>query len=200
MASKLTHTQAARKTGATLETLVTRILRTFDRATPSDIEAGARWYDEAGDLATELGARTGHGRLVAAAVIAPLSPRTTWTRNVDGAVRLLETDGASILPGLIGRNAANAQSIIRDGWDDPAESFNGPKTARFYANIIGDREAVTVDVWAARVAGVDEDKLGLTGVYDALEHAYRLAARRRGVDPATMQATTWVVARNGRAS
>ena len=197
---KLTHNQAARKAGATLETLVTRILRTFDRATPANIEAGALWYEEAGDLATELGARTGYGRLVAAAVIAHLSPRTTWTRNVDGAIHLLESHGEHVFPGLIGRNVENAQRVLSDGYDDPADSFTGPKTARFYANIIGDREAVTVDVWAARVAGVDEDKLALTGVYDALEHAYRLAVRRRSVAPATMQATTWIVARGGRAS
>jgi hypothetical protein len=37
-------------------------------------------------------------------------------------------------------------------------------------------------------------------VYPAIEHAYRVAAERVGVDPTTMQATTWVVARNGRAA
>jgi hypothetical protein len=63
---------------------------------------------------------------------------------------------------------------------------------------------VTVDVWAVRVAlGTRPDAeqcLTRVGVYDALEHCYRLAAQRAGVDPTTMQATTWIVARNGRAS
>jgi hypothetical protein len=31
-----------------------------------------------------------------------------------------------------------------------------------------------------------------------VEHAYVLAGRRLGVDPVTVQATTWIVARNGR--
>ena len=43
-----------------------------------------------------------------------------------------------------------------------------------------------------------EKALSRVGVYDAIEHSYRLAAARLGVDPVTVQATTWIVARNGR--
>jgi hypothetical protein len=61
-----------------------------------------------------------------------------------------------------------------------------------------------VDVWAARVAfGGRLDAaviLYRRGMYDAVERAYRLAAAQAGVPPATMQATTWVVARRGRAT
>lgn len=188
------HTAARRVFGVTLETIVSRILRTFDSASKADVEAGARWYDEAGDLAITLAAR--HGRTVeqTASVIAALSPRTTWSRNVAGAALLLAED--EVLPGLIGRNVTQARDALDRGFD----ALTGPKTSRFARNIAGDRESVTVDVWAARVAGLDEDLLQRVGAYDAVEHAYRLAARRRGVDPATIQATTWIVARNGRAS
>jgi hypothetical protein len=62
---------------------------------------------------------------------------------------------------------------------------------------------VTVDVWAARVAfGPRDDAeqvLSRVGVYDAVERAYQIAAQRLGVDPVTVQATTWIVARGGRA-
>ena len=191
----MSHDTHARKVfGISLETITRRILRTFDRATASDVEQGARWYDEAGDLAIDLAAQ--HGRTVeqTSAVIAALSPRTTWSRNVAGAVLLIAED--EVLPGLIGRNVETARTALDSGF----AALNGPKTSRFARNIAGDRESVTVDVWAARVADLDEDLLGRKGAYDAVEHAYRLAARRRGVDPATMQATTWIVARNGRAS
>lgn len=184
------------KAGVTLGTVVRRILRTFDRATVSDLEAGARWYDSAGELASSL-ATPEVPREHVAAVIAALSPRTSWARNIAGATALLQSGpGAARKTGCIGRNVETARTAKRHG----PGVLNGPKTQRFAANIIGDREAVTVDVWAARVAGIDERQLALVGVYDAIEHAYRLAARRRGVDPATMQAVTWVVARNGRAS
>jgi hypothetical protein len=46
-----------------------------------------------------------------------------------------------------------------------------------------------------------EDKvLTRAGVYQAVAQAYRTAAQRVGVTPSTMQATTWIVARNGKAN
>lgn len=196
----MSHDATARKVfGVTLETIVRRILKSFDSATPSNLEAGARWYDEAGQLAAELSDDDGViGVDHAAVVIAHLSPRTDWTRNVMGAVELIRHGQRG--NGIIGDNFQRALDSLALG--DPFESF-GPgasKTLNFARNIMGDREAVTVDVWACRVADLDELKLPRKGAYDAVAHAYRLAARRRGVDPATMQATTWVVARNGRAS
>lgn len=181
-----------------VETLARRILRTFDRANASDIESGAIWYNDAQSLALELAASTGRTAEEVAAVISHLSPRTPWARNMAGAVTLLLYGERA--NGILSANYSRAsKSLDHDG--DPIETFGGPKTRRFYLNILGDTGAVTVDVWAARVVGVnDENALRRFGVYDAIEHAYRLAAGRRGVAPTTMQATTWIVARNGRAS
>lgn len=199
MANKLDRSPDAslRRIDVTLETVVRRILRTFDRATASDIERGATWYDEAGDIVTQLGPKVG-GREYAAALISHLSPRTSWARNIAGAVAIANGDMSDNPEGCIGANVKRARLALAS--EDPISTLQGPKTRRFALNMLGDREAVTVDVWAARVAGVDETALSLVGVYDAIEHAYRLAARRRGVDPATMQATTWIVARNGRSA
>lgn len=197
----MSHDTTARAVfGVSLETIVRRIVRTFDSATPSDLESGARWYDEAGTLAESLAGQAG-SPLHAAVVIAHLSPRTTWTRNVTTATALVNhgPEAARAL-GAMGALVERALSSLE--FEDPLDSF-GPaalKTRSFALNIAGNREAVTVDVWAARVADLDENMLGRKGAYDAVAHAYRLAARRRGVDPATMQATTWVVARNGRAA
>jgi hypothetical protein len=185
-----------RRVGTSTRRAVASILATFDRATPSDMEAGATWYADARELALALGERGGWGVEHAAAVISHLSPRTTWTRNVAGATALLLAGKQA--PGTIGANYQRAMASLQS--ETPEDSFSGPKTLRFYRNITGDTEAVTVDVWAARVVGLGEAALQRQGVYDAVEHAYRLAARKRGVTPATMQATTWVVARNGRAA
>lgn len=198
----MSHDQTARKAyGVSLETLVCRILRTFDAATPAQIESGARWYDEAGDLASSLAHLAG-SREHAAAVISHLSPRTPWSRNVFAATALL-TGGAREAReyGAMSSNVERAEASLE--FADPIDSFgpSAPKTRSFYLNIVGDREAVTVDVWALRVAGIEDDRtVKRVGAYDAMAHAYRLAAGRRGVDPATMQAVTWIVARNGRSS
>lgn len=183
--------------GVSYETIIRRIVRTFDGATSTDLESGARWYDEAGALAATLSARHDLPLENVAGVIAGLSPRTSWARNVAGAVALLgEGPTAARRLGCIGRNVETAQRAKREG----LAAINGPKTSAFARNIAGDRESVTVDVWACRVADLDENLLGRKGAYDMVADAYRAAARRVGVDPATVQATTWIVARNGRAA
>lgn len=186
---------------------VNRIIATWNQATPSDVESGARWYGE--DSSAILSGMVAavndveFTREHAAAILSHLSPRTSWGRNVAGAFALV-TNGADAAREL-GCLSANVNRAVT-AWasEDPLSTLNGPKTKRFAWNLLGYTEAVTVDVWAARVALGDsvedpERVLSLVGVYDAIEHAYRLAARRAGVLPTTMQATTWVVARNGRA-
>lgn len=176
---------------------VENILTTWDRATAAQREAGATWYGEAREAALQLAGQAGSTLDTAAAVIAHMSPRTTWSRNVAGAVALMLTGDA---PGCIGANVARAQAAIDS--PDPLSTINGPKTRAFAANILGDTDAVTVDVWALRIAcgspTVDEKILSRKGGYATIADAYREAAALVGVSPATMQAATWIVARNGR--
>lgn len=185
---------------------VERILKVWQRATPSDVEAGARWYADGGLLLSVLVDNGAPSMEHAAAVVSHLSPRTSWQRNVMGAMEIVTRGPAAARrAGCLGANVDRAARSLAS--PTPLDTFGvkAPKTARFARNLLGDREAVTVDVWAARVAFGDvcadpEATLGKAGVYDATEHAYRLAARRAGVDPTTMQATTWIVVRNGRAA
>lgn len=181
------------KVGVTQRTVIERILRVYDQATPLEKEVGADWYEEAGAIVAHLGQESGWGRLHTAAVVAHLSPRFPWPRNVAAAEHLLLR--GMRLSGVIGRSYKAALRSLAA--DDPGETLTGPKTQRFYRNLLGDPEPVTVDVWAARAVSVTETQLARAGVYQALEHAFRLAARRRGITPAAMQATTWVVARGG---
>lgn len=193
-------TTLQRTAGTSVRACADRIVRTYQQATPDQRAAGAAWYGTAGALVDDLANRHGVTREHAAAVVAHLSPRTPWARNVNGARRLLE-DGTA--PGCIGANVDRARRALES--EDPLSTFgpDAPKTSRFAANILGDDDVVTVDVWAARVALGDRASDALlrrVGVYAALEHAYRLAAARVGVTPAEVQATTWIVARNGRAA
>lgn len=186
--------------GTSTRAMADRIVATFNRATPADIEAGAQWYGEGETFIRSLAAETGRDVETVAAVVAHLSPRTTWQRNLYGATMLLTTGTA---PTCIGDNVDRARKALDS--DSPRDSFgkNAHKTRRFMANLLGERDVVTVDVWAARVAfGPRDDAEALLkrqGVYGAVERAYVIAARRLGVDPVTVQATTWIVVRNHRA-
>lgn len=204
------------RAGITLETAVTRILRVWARATPADVEAGATWYGaDASAIVDSVAHAGGISRAHAAAVLSHLSPRTTWSRNVAAAHAVARAHATGEDRTLAGQNVGAIRANISRACaaldsTDPLETLNGPKTAAFARNLLGDRDAVTVDVWAARIAlspkwrrGQDDNAetvLGRAGVYGALAHAYRVAARRAGVDATTVQATTWVVVRNGRAA
>lgn len=193
--------------GTNVRHAVARILAAYDAASKSEMVEGLAWYPQAQQAAVSLADRFG-GVEYAAAVIAQLSPRTMWGRNLMGA-----TDMANgIVPAYcIGANVQRAKLALES--DEPLETINGPKTSRFARNIMGDESVVTVDVWAARLAlhgtrtnwrgenNTDAEKiLGRKGVYEAIEHAYKIAAQKRGVTPAQMQAITWVVSRNGRSN
>ena len=175
----------------TLKTLTNRILRVWESATPSDIEAGAVWYRDAQILAADLAGESIYDIEETAGIIAALSPRTFWSRNVVAAVAAVR--GREKPSGIIGRNWDTAQRIV-DG--EPADKvLRGPKTRAFAANIAGDTSRVTVDIWALRAVGLDETALSRKGIYEAIELAYQRAAAILGVEPATCQATAWVVTR-----
>jgi len=196
----MTHSRLLLDISESIRGVTARIMGVWTKATDSDKEAGSLWYVEGGRLVDRLATQSGRTRETVAAVLAHLSPRTRWTQTVTGATSLLLTGQA---PGHMGANVERARHALKS--DHPLDTINGPKTRCFARNLLGDTESVTIDVWALRVAmGDQEYEQGMIvrnlGLYRAFEHCYRLAARRAGVEPATMQATTWIVARGGRSS
>lgn len=206
------------RAGITFDQAVSNILTVWQACTAQDVENGAQWYGEAGAVVADMSAVTGHSRVRCAVVIAHLSPRTTWARNISAAWAVL-TAGikgedqwiAGRAAGAMGGNLTRAiDALTAFDNDDALATLKGPKTRAFALNILGDRDAVTVDVWAVRIAlspdwrrGMVDDaekSLSRAGVYAAIAEAYRVAAWSAGVDPTTMQASTWVRARNGRAA
>lgn len=180
------------------------------RCTPADIESGSRWYGGAEIIVQGIAAASGDTNETVAAVVAQLSPRTTWDRNVMGAWTLCLTGAQA--SGIMTANYGRAVSTLDAGraGQDPIATIKGPKTNSFARNILGDRTAVTVDAWACRIAldpdwrrgdsGDVERMLGRAGTYDAVANAYRVVAARLGIDATTLQASTWIRARNGRAA
>lgn len=199
-------TKTIRTHGQTLETVfgtttrkaVANVIRHWEAASAQDKAAGLLWYLEAGQYAQDMADAFGISRAHAAVAIAHLSPRTNWQANKAAAYALVR--GKHGKPaGIIGSNWSRAEASLES--PNPIATLRGKKTHAFALNILGDEDAVTIDVWAMRVALGEANETGLArvGAYEALEHVYRLAAKRVGVSPAVMQATTWIVAR-GRAA
>ena len=187
------HDKALAKVNTTFDETVERILSVYDRATDSQLEEGMQWYPLNGAWVVETAHATGYSIDTVAAVAAHLSPRIDWNILVP-RISLFLANGAD--KGLLKANVKLAKDAIVAS--DPLSTVKGKKTKAFAANLLGDLDAVTVDIWALRVAlpgKVKGTEPSLAGVHAALCDAYREAASRRGITPPSMQAVTWVVIR-----
>ena len=197
MAKNITPNEALAKIGLNVDTVTKRISRVFDKASQDQYVQGMAWYEVAGEICYELSQESEYVVAQVCAAMSQLSPRLRWGQNVDAIKALVRTGE---IPRYVMSGPANRarRALVSS---DPFGTF-GPKalkTQSFARNISGDLQAVTVDVWAARIAGVAEAQLKLVGVYEAIAHCYRLAAKRAGINPAQMQAITWIVIRGSAA-
>lgn len=181
------------------------ITKIFRQTTADDRIAGLGWYATAREVAAALDPAD---PARAAAVLAVLSPRTSWPLNV----KLAQDAYAGRKVGALGANVRKAAAILAGG--DPEDIVSGDKVRAFWRTIVdpSDPRAVVVDRHAFDVAcdQVTSDAtrgayLGRKGKYAELADLYRRAARIISREtgqtwtPAAVQATTWVYWRRERA-
>ena len=153
----------------------------------SDVEAAAGWYGEARLVATDVANRMGVSLECGASIVSAFSPRERWSRNITLAIDFAEGRPTACL----GNSRRSAERARVQGFD----ALKGDKVNAFARAIAGDSEAVVVDVWMQRAAGLDRD---LTVVqYREVSSAVRSLARQWGLEPATMQALIWIKVRGG---
>lgn len=158
-----------------------------DQATIADIAAGATWYTEAQTIARELSITSGYSLESTASVIAAFSPRCPWVRNVFLATEFLNGNKVATL----GSSIRNAEKSLTMGFD----ALNGAKTNAFARNIAGDLNAVTIDTWMLKAAGMDSNKGVNKSNYEMLSGIVRELAGQYGIAPAQLQAIIWIVVR-----
>ncbi len=147
------------------------------------------WYNDATQSVHALANASSSTPERVATVIAALSPQVSVSRNVFAAIALLAGQGR--VGGILGASWANAI----------AGSVQGPKTSAFRANLLGDYQPVTLDVWAWRALGFEiapdiRHKQG-SGLWREAFRRYRKAANMLGVSPAECQAGVWGSVRIG---
>lgn len=177
-----------------IEILANNVRTARNAVTDDQMNRGATWYPTAHTLAEMIGngdVRKGAG------VIAALSPRMRWETNVRLAIAA--SNGEDF--GCLGASKRKAMAIL-DG-ASPADVLPmAAKTGHFYTNILdpSDPYAVTIDVWAYRVATNDWTATGPKSQrdYDECAEAYRIVAAERGEITNVTQAGTWNWARESQ--
>lgn len=173
------------------------ILATFRQATSLQIADGKVWYPQAIE---ELDAykHVWPSHRVRAAVCAMLSPRITWASNLEGVKRISKAilQYSSLCPTVAGLRR-NVDKAWETAHDSDLTRVSGPKVSAFYANLCGDFQRVTIDVWAARTAGVSDSEMTHLdrNRYKCLERAYQTIAAELYFQPAELQAIVWIVER-----
>lgn len=152
---------------------------------------GLRWYSDARDLCSSWCPRDVD---YACAVMAALSPRCSWERNVEMTARHLCGRPVKTL-GVTMRKLGRLR-----GENHPFPSLTGRKVRAFYDSIRsgGEGREVCVDrhayaVYVGRPVSEKESAvLQKKGTYDTVSETYREVAREFGVAPPQCQAITWV--------
>ena len=145
--------------------------------------AGRDWYPEQWRCCRRAARAHGVTPHRVAAILAACSPRVHFAR----AWLLTEAACAGYSVAHF-RHCQDKVARVLAG-ERPLRVLAGPKVRAFYRNIVGDAHAVTVDVWAARAAGVDPP--GTRAQYAEIEAMYATAARRVGEAPRDFQAIVW---------
>lgn len=181
------------------------ILAVYQLSTAAERIEGANWYKRAKELAFQLAHSYGVSQITAAGVIAALSPRNKWERNMidaENLIRVFSTDPESVESVKVctfGFNKAKAIRILAEppATDEEAlDILSGPKLREFYSCIVGIEGEVCIDghaysIWAGnRITLGNIPKIGKK-LREQIKFDYCCAAQGVGMPAYQLQAVTW---------
>ena len=159
-------------------------------ATLGQVEEASVWYRDAEEVAEEVARNLETTLEVGASVVSAFSPRERWSSNVAKAIAFSlghEVKG-------LGNNLRMAQNSLLSGFS----ALNGLKTNAFARAIAGDTNAVVIDIWMMRAAGMEKDSPNQTEYFE-LSKAMTDVAKEFGITPRTAQALVWIIVRGSGA-
>lgn len=168
----------------TAEALIERYQKTH----PSTRRRGRAWYPEARRVLAQIAGESDRSVAQAVAVFAITSANTTLASNLRFTKEILAGQRmAGCYPSF---QTPQIEAVFSTRY--PGRFVRGPKCGPFYKAIMGDVDALVLDRWAARAAGVEGVKDIRPGLRRELEQAYRMAARFCGETVRAFQAIAWL--------
>jgi len=168
----------------------------FDLATPEDIRRGMAWYQDANEIVYDI-----HDKFkrfnpwIVGGVIAILSPRNKWERNIQDATSVLQAIENNTQPNNVKVCTFNSNKFKAFAFatEQREITFESRKTFSFLKNIVNlDSKYITVDVWHLRACFGQTMDTGLTkNRYDAIAKITKQEAERLGILGYQYQAIIW---------
>ena len=184
---------------------VRNIKAIYELASAAEIADGMAWYGVAKSIAIVLADQYGINTAQAVGVLAALSPRNKWTRNVVDAEALISayvaagTEQARLTKCCtFGANKEKAIKVLESGAETiPTilEILSGPKLREF-ASCIAGLDDVCIDghawcIWqGSRVTLADVPSIGVK-LRREIKADYAQAAADLGLKASELQAITW---------
>jgi len=178
------------------------LLNVLEQATPQEVIAGMGWYEQAHEMARTLADQYRLSLDVVAGVIAALSPRSRWERNMVDAERLIaayvvDEDPMAVPVTTFNRNKECAIRILEAGTRHGV--LSGPKVCAFADNIENpSSNPITVDshsynAWIGHRAISSGNGPRVTPKrYRECAEAYKNVAKLYGIRPSQAQAIIWL--------
>lgn len=185
---------------------VRNIKAIYELASAAEIADGMAWYGVAKSIAIVLADQYGIPAAQAVGVLAALSPRNKWTRNVADAEALIS---AYVAAGseqarltkvcTFGANKEKAIKILESGLETlptALDVLSGPKLREF-ASCIAGLDDICIDghawcIWqGSRVTLADVPSIGVK-LRREIKADYAQAAADLGLKASELQAITWV--------
>ena len=171
------------------------IRHVFSLALASEISAGLTWYPRAHAIICDWAETFERSIANVACVTAALSPQVEWKRNLVIVADILSGNPPSI-SGSIPSFVRIAERIRDDRATDTASYFKvGCKVRSFAVNLAGSYDTVTVDTHGAQIAAgspLANLRVDRWALYEPVASAYVDVARELQLEPAHLQAITWL--------
>ena len=178
------------------------ILAVFQLANAKDLTDGKNWYSDARQICVTLSHRYDISFYAAAGIVAALSPRNRWSRNIQDAENMIAAGkeaAAEIKVCTFAANKAKALKILaleNATAEQVLKILSGPKLSEFFSCIAGINDEVCIDghayaIWAGeRITLANVPSIGVK-LRREIKAAYREAAKHANIAPHEMQAITW---------
>jgi hypothetical protein len=170
-----------------------RLLEAYEASSEAEVEAGRAWYRTQRAGIAHLGLEYSIDRRRVAAIVAVLSPREPWAKNLAWAEEVCRT-GSHGAHGLLA-NGRKAERLYEG--EAPEDVLGGLKVTAFDRALCGDDEAVVVDTWMLVAVGWPDGASLTPKRYRAIATQLAEAARIAGIPAAEFQAVVWVHVRGG---